>query len=165
MILKKLTIIIAFILGLFIAQGMVNANKKEGGTESMNSTNAESTVSTSNTRIVLVYNGNKYSVTTENNPTVKALSSCLPLTMNMTELNGNEKYHNLSSRLPSKDIDIKRIRKGDLMLYSSHCIVLFYKDFDTTYRYTRIGHVDSFDSIADSLGRGNITITLKNGTE
>lgn len=113
-------------------------------------------------RIVLSYKGHNYQVKTENNKTVKALSTRLPLTMKMKELNGNERYHYLKKRLPSNDKAVHYIHQGDVMLYNSNCIVVFYKSFKTSYKYTRIGHIENFSSAANKLGKGNVTITLKN---
>lgn len=152
-IFKNFHLVVAIILGLLLIPGIASANKKEGATHNMNN------------EIVLSYNGKDYQVTTENNATVKALSSRLPLTMKMNELNGNERFHYLSKRLPSNDKAVKNIKKGDIMLYNSNCIVLFYKDFKTSYSYTRIGHVNDFSSVANKLGKGNVTITLKNKGE
>lgn len=42
-----------------------------------------------------------FKATLEDNPTVAKLKMLLPLTLKMTELNGNEKYHHLSTRLPA----------------------------------------------------------------
>lgn len=42
-----------------------------------------------------------YKATLEDNPTVAKLRLLLPLTLKMTELSGNEKYHHLSTRLPT----------------------------------------------------------------
>lgn len=70
-----------------------------------------------------------FKATLEDNPTVAKLKSLLPLTLKMTELNGNEKYHHLSTRLPTDAISPGSIENGDLMLYGDNSLVLFYKTF------------------------------------
>ena len=83
--------------------------------------------------------GNRtFSIVPEANPTAEAFASLLPMTLHMTELNGNEKYHTLLSPLPSRPERIGHVEAGDLMLFGDDCIVLFYKSFRTPYSYTRI---------------------------
>jgi len=36
------------------------------------------------------------------------------------------------------------------MLYNDNTIVLFYESFNTTYEYTRIGHVNNLEDINSS---------------
>ena len=40
------------------------------------------------------------------------------------------------------------------MLFSDNCLVIFYKSFDTSYSYTKIGHIDNLPN----LGNGSITV-------
>ena len=66
-----------------------------------------------------------------------------PLSVTMNELNGNEKYHYLSTSLPTAAYQPGTIRFGNLMLYGNNCVVLFYETFDTSYSYTRLGAIDN----------------------
>jgi hypothetical protein len=43
------------------------------------------------------------------------------------------------------------------MLYGNNCLVIFYKSFDTSYQYTKIGHIENLDDI----GSENITVIFK----
>ncbi|MDQ6466370.1 cyclophilin-like fold protein [Exiguobacterium acetylicum] len=76
------------------------------------------------------------------NETAMALQKRLPLTMQMKELNGNEKYHYVPFSLPTNPKYIGTVQAGDLMLYGSDCLVLFYESFQTDIQYTRIGWVE-----------------------
>ncbi|MPN62234.1 hypothetical protein SDC9_209981 [bioreactor metagenome] len=84
----------------------------------------------------------------------------LPLTINMIELNGNEKYFDLPKSLPTNSSNPGTIKNGDLMLYGSKTLVLFYKTFSTPYNYTRLGSVNDTTSLASALGGGNVTVTF-----
>jgi hypothetical protein len=84
----------------------------------------------------------------------------LPLTINMTELHGNEKYYDLPKSLPTNSSNPGTIKNGDLMLYGSKTLVLFYKTFSTSYRYTKLGSIDDVTGLASALGSGNVTVTL-----
>ena len=106
--------------------------------------------------------GNKeYSVVLHDNNTTKALQEILPMTVKMSEFNGNEKYYHFRETLPSKPEHIGQIKTGDIMLFGDDCLVVFYKDFKTTYSYTRIGHIENTVDLEQMLGRGSVTITFE----
>lgn len=102
-----------------------------------------------------------YSATLYENETVKSLVELLPLEVNMQDLNGNEKYFYLSQSLPCNAQTVSQIRAGDLMLFGSDCLVLFYKDFTTTYRYTKIGKLETVDGLEEALGDGAVRISFQ----
>ena len=106
--------------------------------------------------------GNKqFTVTLESNDTVTALTEMLPLTLDMSELNGNEKYDYLETALPSAPQKVRHIHEGDIMLYGDNCLVVFYESFDTSYTYTKIGHIDDTSGLADALGTDGVTVTFE----
>ena len=45
------------------------------------------------------------------------------------------------------------------MLFGNNCLVIFYESFDTSYSYTKIGHIDNLDD----LGSNNIEIKIEGG--
>ena len=106
--------------------------------------------------------GNKeYLVILQDNNTTKALQEILPMTVKMSEFNGNEKYYHLRDSLPSKPEHVGQIKSGDVMLFGDDCLVVFYKDFKTTYSYTRIGHIENATDLEQTLGHGSVTITFE----
>ena len=78
----------------------------------------------------------------------------------MNELNGNEKYHYLPERLPAHNERVRNIRSGDLMLYGSDCLVLFYESFPTSYSYTRLGYIENPEGLKEALGDGNVRVVF-----
>ncbi|MGN0233972.1 MAG: cyclophilin-like fold protein [Bacteroidaceae bacterium] len=102
-----------------------------------------------------------FTATLEDNATTKALVEMLPMTLQMSELNGNEKYHYLSSSLPTDASYPGTIHAGDIMLYGSSCLVVFYKTFSTGYSYTKIGRIDNAANLADAVGSGNMSVTFE----
>lgn len=105
--------------------------------------------------------GKSFRATLEDNPTVDKLKELLPLTLEMTELNGNEKYFHLSTRLPTNAANPGTIRKGELMLYGSDSFVLFYETFETSYSYTRLGRIDDPSELSAAVGTGDVTVTFE----
>lgn len=106
--------------------------------------------------------GNRtFTATLYNNATATAFKALLPVTVKMAELNGNEKYVDLSRNLPADASNPGTIQAGDLMLYGSSTLVLFYKSFSTSYRYTKLGRIDNPSELAAALGSGNVTVTLE----
>lgn len=102
-----------------------------------------------------------FTATLFDNPTNTAFVARLPLTVTMTELNGNEKYYDLPQSLPTNAVNPNTIQAGDLVLYNSNTLVLFYQALSTSYRYTRMGRVDNPTGLATALGRGNVTVTFE----
>lgn len=102
-----------------------------------------------------------FSATLYNNTTAKAFKAMLPLTVKMTELNGNEKYFRLSRIFQTDASNPGTINAGDIMLWGSNTLVLFYETFSTSYSYTKIGKIDNPTGLASALGSGYITVTFE----
>lgn len=111
--------------------------------------------------ITISVGGQTFKATLYDNETAEAFKALLPMTITMNELNGNEKYYYLSQSLPTDATRPGTIKNGDLMLYGSSCIVLFYETFSSSYRYTRIGKIDNPSGLADAVGTGNVVITFE----
>jgi hypothetical protein len=94
------------------------------------------------------------------NASSQALMAKMPMTITMSELNGNEKYYAMPKELPTNSEQVRTINTGDLMLYGSDCLVLFYKSFNTSYSYTRLGHIEDASGLANALGSGSVQVTL-----
>ena len=113
-----------------------------------------------NTSVIITVNGKEFNAVFYNNETANAFINMMPLTLNMSELNGNEKYYNLSTTLPVNSERVGSIKKGDIMLYGSNCIVIFYESFDTPYSYTKIGYIENTENLSSALGSGSVSVTF-----
>ena len=107
--------------------------------------------------VKIIIDEKEFIIDLENNETVKSFINMLPLELNMKELNGNEKYAYLDKSLPTNSSNPKRINAGDVMLYGNNCLVIFYKSFDTSYSYTKIGHINNLEN----LDNENINVKIK----
>lgn len=114
-----------------------------------------------NRNITVRVGDRSFTATLEDNATAHAFFALLPMAVTMNEMNGNEKYHYLSENLPTDSYRPGIIHNGDLMLYGSSYVVLFYETFSSSYSYTRIGRIDNPSGLASVLGRGNVNVTFE----
>jgi hypothetical protein len=102
-----------------------------------------------------------FTATLGENATATAFKAMLPMTVKMTELNGNEKLFRLRTDLPTNPSNPGKIENGDLMIYGADTLVLFYKSFPTSYSYTRLGRIDDPAGLAAAVGSGNVSVTYE----
>ena len=80
------------------------------------------------------------------------------LTINLEMYGGMEQFGGIGSRLPSNDKEQTAVA-GDIMLYQSNKIVLFYGS--NTWSYTKLGHINlSQSELTNILGISDVTIEL-----
>ncbi len=156
---KKIVYSLLIVICLFIAVGC-NSKKDETNNQNNSTNQQESNNKSNNSNEVIksvkaIINGKEYVINLEDNETANSFANLLPQKLNMSELNGNEKYIYLDTTLPTNLSNPKRINAGDVMLYGDNCLVIFYKSFDTSYSYTKIGHIDNLPNL------GNDSITVK----
>jgi hypothetical protein len=124
-------------------------------------TNSNNTLDASSMKLKITVGTNTFTATLFNNATVNAFKAKLPVTLNMTDLNRNEKYFDLPNNLPANASNPGTIQAGDLMLYGSNTLILFYKSFSTSYNYTRVARIDNLSGLAAALGSGNVTVRFE----
>lgn len=168
----------AVILVMLILSGCAAQSQSERSTEAfsestegksstvMNETETETETETKNDmsteqKIKITVGSKTFTATLENNASAKELVERMPFTVNMQELNGNEKYYQFPDSFPSDPRSFDTIKAGDLMLYQSDYLVVFYEDHSTTYDYTRLGVIDNADGLAEALGSGSAQVTFE----
>lgn len=102
--------------------------------------------------------GTDFTAELANNATAQAFNALMPMTLNMTELNGNEKYKYIDSTLPINAACPGTIHAGDILLYGNNCIVVFYKTFSTSYSYSKIGKITDSTGLEEAIGAVSIPI-------
>lgn len=121
----------------------------------------DDTGGTMNRNITVRTGSISFTATLDDNETARAFSALLPMTVTMNEMNGNEKYYYLPQSLPVNMYRPGTIHTGDLLLYGSDCMVIFYKTFSSPYSYTRLGKIDAPASLDIALSGSNVTVTFE----
>lgn len=106
----------------------------------------------------LTIGGTVFNAELANNATAQAFNALLPTTLSMTELNGNEKYKYLDTTLPTNASCPGTIHAGDILLYGNNCVVVFYKTFNTSYSYTKIGKITDPSGLEAAVGAGGVEV-------
>ena len=107
-------------------------------------------------------NGTAVDVSWENNASVKELAKMAgngPVTIETEPYGGFEQVGPIGATLPSSDTNIKT-KAGDIMLYTSSQMVIFYGS--NSWAYTRLGRItDKSDSeLRELLGGDGVTVTI-----
>lgn len=120
--------------------------------------------SSTNRNMTITIDGQSLPVTLEDNDATQALVTALQqgdITYEAHDYGGFEKVGALGRTLPSNDAQITT-QAGDVILYSSNQIVLFYGS--NSWAYTRLGRIQySTQSELESFlkaGQGNVSVTL-----
>ena len=149
---KGLLILVSFVISFASCATCSKNSASLANNDSLNSTGSKMKIKIGNST---------FTATLYDNATATAFKSLLPISVNMIELNGNEKYVDLSRSLPTSASNPRTIQNGDLMLYGSSTLVLFYKSFSTSYSYTKIGRIDDVTGLVAALGSGNVSMTYE----
>ena len=153
--------IIALTLYLFVNISSCSTNDAPIVELPNGETAEDSNTPTMNEQIRIIIGNASFTATLEDNATTKAFKASLPITVNMTEQAGNEKFYYLPTALPTSTVTPGTIFAGDLMLWGNSCLVLFYETFSSPYSYTRIGKIDKPSGLSAAVGDRNITVTFE----
>lgn len=162
----KKIIAVCFVIVLLIniaacSKNIENNTFQNSETTMLDTTVQKATTQKSKASMNIKINDKSFTAQFYDNETAKAFADMLPLTIKMEELHGNEKYYYLNSSLPANPSNADKINTGDIMLYGSDCLVLFYESFSTSYSYTKIGYIENTSGLADAVGSEDVTITFE----
>lgn len=111
--------------------------------------------------VLIQIDGQELAAKLYDNETTRALIELFPLEIQMNDLNSNEKYFYLPESLPTHPESVGDINAGDIMLYGSDCLVLFYESFPTSYRYTRLGYIENASDLREWVGDADVQMMFR----
>jgi hypothetical protein len=118
------------------------------------------TIQPRESRMWMTVGQRRFAITLADTEAARAFAAMLPLTIEMADLNSNEKHANLHTELPTDARRPGTIRSGDLLLYGSDTLVVFYETFQSSYSYTRLGWVDDPNELSQALGQGEARVAF-----
>lgn len=115
-----------------------------------------------NTNLTLSVDGTQLRVKWENNASVSALKELAAdgnLTIKAHQYGGFEQVGSLPQRIESKDVHMTA-EPGDIMLYSSNSVVVYYGT--NTWSYTKLGHIENLSEaeLQELLSGETVTLTF-----
>lgn len=115
-----------------------------------------------NTNLTLSVDGTQLSVKWENNSSVSALKELAAggnLTIKAHQYGGFEQVGSLPQRIESNDVHMTA-EPGDIMLYSSNSVVVYYGT--NTWSYTKLGHIENLSEaeLQELLSGETVTLTF-----
>lgn len=150
----------SFLLGLLVL-GSCNAGQGAGPNPlAVAADDRTTSVRPTESQVWMTVGERRFAVTLSDSAAARAFAEQLPLTLDMPDLNGNEKHVKLPKPLPTDASRPGTIRNGDLMLYGADTFVVFYLTFESTYSYTRIGRVDDPTGLARALGSRDVRVSF-----
>ena len=104
-------------------------------------------------------NGKEFEFEFKDTEVANQIKSKLPFTVKMTNLNGNEVYYQFSGEsFTTNHKSVGTINMGDIYLYQSNFLVLFYKTFTASYSYTEIGKLKDATGLDTIIGSSDIEV-------
>ncbi|MCY0853465.1 cyclophilin-like fold protein [Cupriavidus sp. D39] len=147
---------LGLLLDLLVLGGCEAGQSATSGWRTVASDAGAASVKQEESRLWMTVGERRFAITLADNAAARAF---VPLTLDMSELNGNEKHASLPKALPANASRPGTIRNGDLMLYGTQTLVVFYLTFDSSYAYT-LGRVDDPAGLAQALGRRDARVVF-----
>ena len=161
---KKVVITVSLMLMVIILSACGNIPEGTEETTNRNISETSQTVSEPTTKkpqatemkVNISINGKTFFATLEDNEAAKELYEIIKtdgLTVEMSDYSGFEKVGALGHTLTSNDKQTTT-KAGDIVLYQSNQIVMFYGS--NSWSYTRLGKIDDLSGWEEALGSGDI---------
>ncbi|MCR5207491.1 MAG: hypothetical protein K6C14_03335 [Eubacterium sp.] len=160
-----LTLVIAFVsAACSVGPGAAEtAYTKETETNPITSEATQSETKVNEMKVKVSINGKTFSATLADNAAAKELYEIIKsegLTVELSDYSGFEKVGRLGHTLSANDKQTTT-HAGDLVLYQSNQLVMFYGS--NSWSYTRLGSIDDLSGWEEALGSGNITAEFSVG--
>lgn len=155
---QKARILNRICLSLLLFLTLCNGYAAQSTTEP--ATTQQASINSEESRIWITIGERRFVAVLADTQAAREFSAMLPLTLDMADLNSNEKHIELSKALRTNNYQPKTVQNGDIVLWGSRTLVVFYKTFNTSYSYTRLGHIEDADDLPRELGQDNVIIVF-----
>lgn len=128
--------------------------------QSISATLVEEDTTMLTTQINVQVDGYTFTATLENNSSAQSFVSLIrnsPLTIQMKDYSGFEKIGSLGTTLPTNDQQTTT-QSGDIVLYGSSQIVMFYGS--NSWSYTRLAKIDNLSDWQKALQADTVSVTF-----
>lgn len=163
-ILFILTAIILFMTGCTSEPDITESQEPQSQYDILSDeeTSISMTENNENTNLTLSVDGTPLRVKWENNASVSALKELAAkgnLTIKAHQYGGFEQVGSLPQRIESNDVHMTA-EPGNIMLYSSNSVVLYYGT--NTWAYTKLGHIENLSEaqLKELLSGETVTFTF-----
>ena len=137
------------IIFFFFIKGNVLKNREEAN-------NNEAAEVGQLANMTLNFGGKAYTAISTSTKTTKSFIESLPVTIQMTDVDGNEKYGCMYYKIATESPKTNVVTKGDVLLFGESCVIVAYKDFKSSSKYTKLGHIDN----VDDLPSGSVKVVI-----
>ncbi len=148
-VISWLTVLIVLGVCIYAIMNIVENHKIEAAAKVAESVGDLGTIKVS-------INGKTYDAKIESNNTAKEFLDILPLSLSMTDSEGNRKYSYMYSGLNTNTLKIKDMQAGDIALSGNSTVVVFYKSTKSSGKFIKIGHIDGLPD----LGNGSASVSF-----
>ena len=148
-VISWLTVLIVLGVCIYAIMNIVENHKIEAAAKVAESVGDLGTIKVS-------INGKTYDAKIESNNTAKEFLDILPLSLSMTDSEGNRKYSYMYSGLNTNTLKIKDMKAGDIALSGNSTVVVFYKSTKSSGKFIKIGHIDGLPD----LGNGSASVSF-----
>lgn len=160
-ILFILTAIMLFMVGCTSEPDMTESQEPQSQYDILSDEETSNSM-TENTNLTLSVDGTPLKVKWENNASVSSLKELAAegnLTIKAHQYGGFEQVGSLPQRIESNDVHMTA-EPGDIMLYSSNSVVVYYGT--NTWAYTKLGHIENLSEaqLKELLSGETVTFTF-----
>ena len=152
---KKLCLILVAVWGMALLAGCSGEAQNTAPSSPQAEATHETDKKEQTTMKMNVQIGNQtFTATLADTKAAQEFAQMLPMTITLDDYGGFEKVGSLGRSLTTSNSQITTVA-GDIVLYNSSNIVMFYGS--NSWSYTRLGKIDDLTGWADALGHGSVT--------
>ena len=148
-VISWITVMAVLGLCIYITMGIVQKHKEEAETKTAESVGNLGTIKVD-------INGTSYDATLFSNNTAKEFLGILPISVDMSDADGNRKSGYMFSGLAIVTPSTRDMSAGDIALFGKSTIVIFYKDTKSSGKFIKLGHIDNLPD----LGNGEVSVSF-----